>query len=209
MQVDRPVPDEELNAGPPTRPRQAATVVVMRGGGATLEVLLVKRNPRQRFMGGMWVFPGGAVHADDGDEDAHRLAAVREVAEEAGIELPDPGGLVPFSRWITPPQLRIRFDTRFFLAPLPAGAPEARPDGAETVDARWFSPHAALEAYARRELTLVFPTVKTLEDLASFDSVDALLGWASGREVRPIQPRVVVEGEVARILMPGEPGYAA
>ena len=36
-------------------------------------------------MGGVWVFPGGAVDADDGDgEDAQRAAAIRELREEAG-----------------------------------------------------------------------------------------------------------------------------
>jgi hypothetical protein len=34
-----------------------------------------------------------------------------------------------------------------------------------------------------------------------------LMEYARGREVRPIQPRVVMEGEVARIVLPGEPGY--
>jgi 8-oxo-dGTP pyrophosphatase MutT (NUDIX family) len=209
MEVDRPAPGEELNSGAPTPPRQAATVVVLRDADRGLEVLLVRRNPAQRFMGGAWVFPGGAVRPEDGDGDAHRLAGVREVAEEAGIDLPDPAALVPFSRWITPAELRIRFDTRFFLAPLPAGAPEPRPDGAETVDVAWFAPRAALDAHARGELMLVFPTIKTLEDLAGFASVEAVLAWATGREVRPIRPRVVLEGEVARIVLPDEPGYAA
>ena len=61
MKVDRPGPGEELNTGAATTPREAATVIVLRGGAETLEVLLVKRNPAQRFMGGAWVFPGGAV----------------------------------------------------------------------------------------------------------------------------------------------------
>src|SRR5215218_2543559 len=66
MAVDRPAPGEELNLGEePTRPRQAATVIVLRGDAATLEILLVQRNPAQRFMGGAWVFPGGAVDAAD------------------------------------------------------------------------------------------------------------------------------------------------
>ena len=56
-------PGAELNAGEPVEPRQAATVIVLRGGADTLEVLLAKRNPAQRFMGGAWVFPGGAVEA--------------------------------------------------------------------------------------------------------------------------------------------------
>ena len=85
-------PGSQLNHGEPVKPRQAATVIVLRGGSETLEVLLVKRNPAQRFMGGAWVFPGGAV---DAGED-HRTAAVREVAEEAGLALPDPAALIPF-----------------------------------------------------------------------------------------------------------------
>src|SRR5215210_7859700 len=200
MKVDRPGPGEQLNHGPATRPRQAATVIVLRGGAETLEVLLVKRNPEQRFMGGAWVFPGGAV---DAGED-HRLAGVREVAEEAAIELPDPEALVEFSRWITPAQVKIRFDTRFFLVEAPEDAQPAA-DGSECVDLGWFSPAAALEAYARDDIPLVFPTIKTLEQLAPFGSADELLVWARGREVLPIEPRVVMEGEVARVVLPGEP----
>ena len=202
MEVDKPGPGEELNPGAATRPRAAATVIVMRGGADTLEVLLVKRNPAQRFMGGAWVFPGGAV--DEGED--HRIAGVREVAEEASVELPDPEALVEFSRWITPAQVKIRFDTRFFLVAAPDGA-EPAADGSECVDLGWFSPAEALEAYARDEIVLVFPTIKTLEQLAPFGSAEELLAWAQGREVVPIEPRVVMEGEVARVVLPGEPGY--
>jgi 8-oxo-dGTP pyrophosphatase MutT (NUDIX family) len=200
--ADHTGPGEELNPGQATEPRQAATVIVLRGGAETLEVLLVRRNPAARFMGGAWVFPGGAV---DGGED-HRVAGVREVAEEAGVELPDPGALVPFSRWITPAQVRIRFDTVFFLASAPAGA-EPRPDGGETVAVRWYGPQAALDAYGREEIELVFPTIKTLEQLTGFASAAELLAWADGREVEPIEPQVVIEGEVARVVLPGEPRY--
>jgi hypothetical protein len=56
---------------------------------------------------------------------------------------------------------------------------------------------------------LVFPTFKTLEQLAPFASASALLEWARGREVVAIEPQVVVEGEVARVVLPGEPGYVA
>jgi 8-oxo-dGTP pyrophosphatase MutT (NUDIX family) len=204
MKVDRPGPGEQLNHGPATRPRQAATVIVLRGGAETLEVLLVKRNPEQRFMGGAWVFPGGAV--DTGED--HRVAGVREVSEEASVVIEDPGSLVEFSRWITPAQVKIRFDTHFYLAPAPGGA-EPRPDGAETVDLGWFTPAGALDAYAREEILLVFPTIKTLEQLAPFASAAEILAWAEGREVVPIEPQVVVEGEVARVVLPGEPGYVA
>lgn len=199
---------EQFNPGPATTPRQAASVIVLRGGSEGLELLLVKRNPEARFMGGAWVFPGGAVDAaEEAGDTPHRVAAVRELAEEAAVDGVDPATLVPFSRWITPEEVKIRFDTRFFLAPVPDGAQPA-PDGAETVDARWFTPQAALAAHEQGEILLVFPTIKHLEQLGGFATTEELLAYARGREVVPVQPRVVVSGETARILLPGDPGYA-
>jgi 8-oxo-dGTP pyrophosphatase MutT (NUDIX family) len=200
-------PGEDYNPGPPSPPRQAATVILLRGGEEDLEVLLVRRTPHARFMGGVWVFPGGAVDAQEGDGDeAHRAAAIRELHEGAAIELVDPAGLVKFSRWITPAAVQIRFDTHFFLACLPDGQ-EAQIDGQECVDLGWFRPGDALDAYRAGDLPLVFPTIKHLEQLGGFSSVDELLAYAQGRDVEPIEPRVVLEGEVARILLPGDPGY--
>jgi 8-oxo-dGTP pyrophosphatase MutT (NUDIX family) len=204
---ERPVAGEEYNPGPETPPRQAATVILLRGGGEALEVLLVRRTPQARFMGGVWVFPGGAVDAHEGEGDeAHRAAAIRELHEEASIELDDPAALVKFSRWITPAQVKIRFDTHFFLAPLPSGQ-QPQVDGEECVDLGWFTPEAALEAHRAEQIVLVFPTIKHLEQLSAFPSVDELLDYARKRDVQPIQPKVIVEGEVARVLLPGEPGY--
>lgn len=192
-----PEPGTLLNeSGDPTTPRLAATVVVVRGGAQRLEVLMVQRTPKAKFMGGAWVFPGGSV---DPGEDL-RAAAIREVVEEVEVTLPDPAALVPFARWITPPEVTIRFDTYFFLAPAPDGA-EAKPDGSEIVDARWFAPARALEGSEAGELLMVFPTIKNLEVLARFDTSDALLAWASTHEVRPVQPRVEGQGEAARIVL--------
>jgi 8-oxo-dGTP pyrophosphatase MutT (NUDIX family) len=184
-------------------------VIVLRGGEDRLEVLLVKRNPQARFMGGAWVFPGGAVDPSEGEgEAALRAAALRELREEAGIRLGSADQLVPFSRWITPPQVTIRFDTWFYLAGVPDAA-EAEVDGAEVVEARWYEPAAALEAGERGDILLVFPTIKHLEQLSGFGSTAELLGYASGLEIRPVQPHVVVCGEQARVVLPGEPGYEA
>jgi 8-oxo-dGTP pyrophosphatase MutT (NUDIX family) len=179
----------------------------MRGGSHSLEVLLVKRNPEARFMGGAWVFPGGAVDRREGEgQEALRAAAIRELGEEAGIDGVGSDELVLFSRWITPAQVKIRFDTWFYLASLPAGTqPEV--DGSEVVDARWYEPAAALEAGRRGELLLVFPTIKHLEQLSQFRRAEELISYARGREVRPVQPRVVLSGETARVVLPGEPGY--
>jgi 8-oxo-dGTP pyrophosphatase MutT (NUDIX family) len=207
MHADHPAPGEELNPGPPTAPRPAATVILLRGGEDSLEVLLVRRNPPARFMGGVWVFPGGAVDAHEGEGDgALRAAAVREVAEEAGIALASPEELVPFSRWITPAQVRTRFDTSFYLAHAPAGV-EPTVDEQEIVQWRWYQPRAALAAARAGEILLVFPTIKHLEQISAFASSEELIEHARGREVRPVEPKVLLSGEAARIVLPGEPGY--
>lgn len=203
VEVDRPGPGEELNEGEVTEPRQAATAMVLRDGADGLEVLLVQRNPDSRFMGGAWVFPGGAVQAGDGD---HARAALRELNEEAGFELPGPDSLVPFSRWITPAALKVRFDTVFFVAASPPAA-EPRVDGLECVDARWIRPRDALETYARGEMTLVFPTIKHLEELGELESVEEALTRAREHDVVAIEPRVIVGDGDARVVLPGEPGY--
>jgi 8-oxo-dGTP pyrophosphatase MutT (NUDIX family) len=191
----------------PAVPRPAATVILLRRGGTHadvgLQVLLVQRNPEARFMPGVWVFPGGAVDSIDGDgEDAPRAAAVRELAEEAGIEL-DTGALVAYSRWITPKVVPIRFDTRFYLALAPPHSPP-QPDGSETVDAGWFMPQDALDRHRTGELSLVFPTIKHLESLVGFTNAAEALEAAQGREVKPIEPVVVGEGDERRIVLPDE-----
>ncbi len=207
MSINRPEPGAEFATGPPTVPRLAATVIVLRGGSAGLEVLLAQRTPKARFMGGAWVFPGGAVSAQDGEGDAAlRAAALRELQEEAGIEISGPDELVAFSRWITPAEVKIRYDTWFFLANLPDGA-EALIDGEEVVDSRWYTPADALAASAADEILLVFPTIKHLEQISPFGSAAELLKHARSRTVRPVQPRVIGSGETARIVLPGEPGY--
>lgn len=177
--------------------------MLLRDGPGGLEVLLVQRSPEQRFLGGAWVFPGGAM-TDAGESPA--ATALRELREETGIRLGGVEVLVPFSRWITPTAVSIRFDTHFFVAQAPVAA-DAVPDGSECVDVRWLQPADAMAAGDRGEMLLVLPTIKHLEELAGLRSVSRALDVARARKVTPVLPRMVVRDGSTRMVLPGEAGY--
>jgi 8-oxo-dGTP pyrophosphatase MutT (NUDIX family) len=204
-------PAEAPNLGTPSEPRPAASVVLLRRGGKhgdrALEVLLLKRSGSAKFMPNVWVFPGGAVDKADGEGEAgHRACAVRELAEEASIELDPAEELVLFSRWVTPEVISTRFDAWFFLALAPAHTPP-QPDGVETVDAAWFEPRGALTAIEAGELVLAFPTVRQLESLLPFATAEEALAAHRERRIEPILPKVVGTPEDNRVVLPGDPGY--
>jgi 8-oxo-dGTP pyrophosphatase MutT (NUDIX family) len=157
-------------------------------------------------MADVWVFPGGAVDGTGNDDDAHREAALRELQEEASITLSSPDDLVPFSRWITPVEVKVRYDTRFYLALAPAhSAPQ--PDGEEIVEVRWFAPAEALDLHRTGELLLVFPTIKKLETLARFNTPEEALATVGAVSPEPILPRIDTSGPEPQVLLPGDPGY--
>jgi 8-oxo-dGTP pyrophosphatase MutT (NUDIX family) len=211
MEERRRGPAEMPNFGTPSTPRPAASIVLLRRGGKhsqrALEVLLLKRSEEARFMPGVWVFPGGSLDEADGAEEAGlRACALRELSEEAGIELEAGEELVPFTRWITPELIATRFDAWFFLALAPAHTPP-QPDGVETTEARWFRPDAALEAEGAGEIVLSFPTRRQLGWLAEFRTSDEAMAAYRERTLEPILPKVVEDGAEPRVVLPGEPGY--
>lgn len=204
-------PAEKPNLGEPAVPRPSASVVLLRRGGKhddrALEVLLLKRTESAKFMPGVWVFPGGAVDGVDGDGEAgYRACAVRELEEEAGIALPADEELVLFSRWITPEVVSRRFDAWFFLALAPAHTPP-EPDGAETTEAAWFEPRAALDAQESGDLTLAFPTIHQLNSLLPYNTSAEALEAHRDRSVEPILPKVIGTQADHRVVLPGEPDY--
>jgi 8-oxo-dGTP pyrophosphatase MutT (NUDIX family) len=112
-----------------------------------------------------------------------------------------------FSHWITPEPAPKRYDTRFFVAALPAGQVPVH-DDYETVDTVWVRPGDALERAKRGELDLIFPTMKNLQAIGRFETSAELLDAAAlvGR-VPAILPRVVADERGFRILLPGDEGY--
>jgi 8-oxo-dGTP pyrophosphatase MutT (NUDIX family) len=85
----------------------------------------------------------------------------------------DANQLAYFSHWRTPSQFKVRFDTRFFLASVPAehSPLAASPEVAHSV---WLSPDRALQQFAQGTLPMIFPTFASLRTLADFDSLESL-----------------------------------
>jgi 8-oxo-dGTP pyrophosphatase MutT (NUDIX family) len=85
--------------------------------------------------------------------------------------------LRPWAHWITPEFEPRRYDTRFFLAALPAGQ-EARDVSGEADAVAWMQPGEAVAAADRREMAMLPPTYVTLQELSRFDTVDEALAAA-------------------------------
>ena len=150
---------------------------------------MVQRPGGADFAPSAWVFPGGTVTEEDRTfDDELRAAAMRELFEETGIQLASGEELLLFARWVTPAQVRRRYDARFYLARLPDGQ-TVTPQEGEVVDWRWVSPAAALND---PDFTLVYATRAVLESVADAADVESLLAWARDvKDVAPIEPRFV------------------
>jgi recombination protein RecT len=86
----------------------------------------------------------------------------------------------PFAHWITDRHLPRRFDVQFFVARMPQGQ-TPKSDCLEQFEAVWVHPANALAQHIAGAFEMIFPTVRTLERLLTFKSVDMLLA-ACGSE---------------------------
>lgn len=233
-------------------PIPAATLVLFRArAGAAPDLLFVERAAAMAFAGGAIVFPGGRVDAEDralamrdlrGDADGPaRIAAIREMIEEAGIAvgivpLPDPiqlsairaalhhgapfaelldahglrlatDALVPFARWC-PRHANMRiFDTMFFVAALPEGAPEPVVDATENARVFWATAQQVLDDADAGRVAIIFPTRRNLERLARLDGFDAAVVDALRHGTPMITPWTEVRDGVEHLCIPDDTGY--
>ena len=219
-------------------PRPSATVVLLRDDRQRgLEVFLLRRHTASAVLGGAYVFPGGKLDEADGSDDMlsrhadhaeawraqlaepdlelHHavglyVAAVREVAEECGIDLL-PHTLWPWSRWITPRQPSVtnrRFDTRFFVTALPEGQ-EPVHDDVEAIESVWLTPRQALEAFWARDLSLAPPQIMTLVSLVPHVTVHDAMAFAQSRQPPLILPEPFDDAQGIRTLCyPGDPHHS-
>lgn len=152
-----------------------------------------------------------------GDITAARAAAARAMLAETGALAPvleafgwrlDLAQITPFARWFPKNEAIARvYDTRFYLANLGTGDVDVSIDHAENTHLFWTTAQGALDAAARDEIKLIFPTRRNLERLALFASYAEARAQAEAIPVRTIMPQVVEEGGQAWLTILGEAGY--
>jgi len=157
---------------------------------------------------------GEPVHLSD--ESIGRLAASRRKVNAGTLDfvammareeyLLDLRGLEYVAHWVTPVGPPRRFDTRFFVALAPHDQ-VATHDAGETVADQWIRPIDALDAHARGELEMIFPTIRNLEAIAHFTTADEVLEYARTVDVIRVEPRVISRDGEVRILLPSDDGY--
>ena len=212
-------------------PRPAATVVLLRDRDGDLEVFMMERVLTMPFAPGMHVFPGGRLDPADvvagaalpdpggifardarrasSDEVEYRAlvaCALRELVEESGVTVP----LVDLhltDHWITPEVEGRRFDTRFFVAPMPEEQ-QAVLTGTEAQSVCWIRPAHALDEHEAGRMPLLRPTSRVLEYLSQFSDSLAVIAAVQERPIVPMLPRRIVadDGSVIWAMVNGRTG---
>lgn len=215
-------------------PRLAASILLVRDAPSGLEVLMQERPKTMSFAAGAFVFPGGKVDKKDygclpdNDDQASRVAAIRELYEEAGILLGlnihckksgdfdclkqdiDLGAvtsnLVPFARWVTPTVIPKRFDTTFYLTSDKAGQDVIGHDE-ETMQSLWVRPSAILHEWEQGAVPLMFPTRLNLLKLSKWNSVKEAMQESAKMKIYTVQPELTKIDGVRTVKIPEEAGY--
>jgi 8-oxo-dGTP pyrophosphatase MutT (NUDIX family) len=119
------------------------------------------------------------------------------------------GALLPWSRWITPTLssvVRKRFDTRFFIATVPAGQ-VAGHDTHEATESLWLPPQAALQQYWDGVIELAPPQIMSLAHLARHRDVAGVFAAARARRPPCIRPSPRDVDGVRVLCYPGDPWH--
>jgi len=111
-----------------------------------------------------------------------------------------------YAHWITPEARSERFDTRFFLALYPLGQ-EASHDQKETTAGIWITPQKALEENLNGEVVLSPPTLKTLEDLSQFETIDDVFRSLKRDNIQPVLPILTKISDGPFLIFPWDPDY--
>ena len=138
-----------------------------------------------------------ALHA--GQDFATALEAVNATLDLACLH--------PFARWL-PAHAHARiFDTRFFLARLPAAAPPAKVDETENVRLLWATADQVLADADAGQATIIYPTRRNLERLALYRDFAAAIAHSRAFPIGTITPFVEDRDGVAYLCIPDDLGY--
>ena len=182
------------------------------------EVLMAKRSEDMRFAPGAYVFPGGRV--DDADHDAatqhnissedaaYRIAALRELAEETGVEIAveRASELAYFAHWITPPESPKRFETKFYLGHTEE-AHVLKSDDIETTEVSWVNPLSMLREEELGTVNMMFPTRLNLMKLAQSSTIEEAIARAKADNVTTVMPEHEMRGGEMWFTIPKSAGY--
>ncbi|MCU1497774.1 MAG: hypothetical protein JWM47_1727 [Acidimicrobiales bacterium] len=144
-----------------------------------------------------------AEHRTAVDTGTRRLIEVA-VAERLRLAV---DGMHYFAHWITPEGAPRRYDTHFFVAAAPTNQTPLHDDH-EVIANEWVRPADGLARVRAGELTMMPPTIASLQAVERFATVAEVLAAAERvTDVPAILPRVVAGEGGIRIVLPGEPGY--
>lgn len=125
---------------------------------------------------------------------------------DSGLSL-DSGLLEPFARWVPKFHAARRFDTLFFVAPVPPGEWQPIVIEGECAGAEWLTAQDMLDRDARGAGKIIFPTRRNLERLARHDSYAAILADARAFPVDPITPWLEERDGERYVTIPEGIGY--
>jgi len=159
-----------------TKLRKAATIMLGRDYEGELEVLLLRRNKALAFAGGLWVFPGGKIEAEEEEQSpdeltAAKVAAVRETKEEANLDI-EIHQLEFYRHWTTPEVEPRRYATYFFYASTSASLNEVQIDDSEIKDHLWINPSKAIAQFKQGKLAMLPPTLMSLQLISQCKTTD-------------------------------------
>jgi 8-oxo-dGTP pyrophosphatase MutT (NUDIX family) len=163
------------------------------------------------------IFFGGKTSGNyislNGEETIQRFYHYRQELSVSQITLTEivrkenillfPDSLIPYAHWITPEFEKKRFNTHFFLAKLPPGQTPLA-DAMELTESLWVTPQKALEMHCRREIILMPPTLKTIEELSAFRNINELFSATQKKIIYPILPQLT--GNILKL--PHDPEYS-
>ncbi len=171
-----------LSPAVPSTPIDSAVVAVVRRGPGGWELLLGLRSRRSRFFPSHWACPGGRVEQQDRPDDPGAFArcGARELLEETGVRVA-PGDLHPIGVRTTPPFMKLRYHSPFFLAVVPAGTePPGLPSPDEIEELRFVPAHEAVGRWEAGTLPAPPPLPPLFRSLAAAPPTLAPVALAAG-----------------------------